>query len=142
MIRRPPRSTRTDTLFPYTTLFRSDFWNRHGKDVESWQQGGTTFYRVHGPLCSQFMVNQFVYFEGQMPLYAQVREVSGKTAVLATLRDYTHGKNNVWGITARNREQNFALNLLMNPDCDFVSLLGQRAEERRGGEEWVRKCRS
>src|SRR3546814_16552711 len=71
------------------------------------------------------MVNQFVYFEGQMPLYAQVREVSGKTAVLATLRDYTHGKNNVWGITARNREQNFALNLLMNPDCDFVSLLGQ-----------------
>src|SRR3546814_8401256 len=68
---------------------------------------------------------QFVYFEGQMPLYAQVREVSGKTAALATLRDYTHGKNNVWGITARNREQNFALNLLMNPDCDFVSLLGQ-----------------
>src|SRR3546814_2486398 len=71
------------------------------------------------------MVNQFVYFEGQMPLYAQVREVSGRSAVLATLRDYSHGKNNVWGITARNREQNFALNLLMNPDCDFVSLLGQ-----------------
>src|SRR3546814_20514900 len=29
MIRRPPRSTRTDTLFPYTTLFRS----RQGRDV-------------------------------------------------------------------------------------------------------------
>src|SRR3546814_13010752 len=28
MIRRPPRSTRTDTLFPYTTLFRSDFLDR------------------------------------------------------------------------------------------------------------------
>src|SRR3546814_7470123 len=26
MIRRPPRSTRTDTLFPYTTLFRSECW--------------------------------------------------------------------------------------------------------------------
>src|SRR3546814_2434014 len=26
MIRRPPRSTRTDTLFPYTTLFRSSLW--------------------------------------------------------------------------------------------------------------------
>src|SRR3546814_14446338 len=26
MIRRPPRSTRTDTLFPYTTLFRSKAW--------------------------------------------------------------------------------------------------------------------
>src|SRR3546814_14332937 len=60
-----------------------------------------------------------------MPLQAQVKEVNGRSAVLATLRDYSHGKNNVWGITARNREQNFALNLLMNPDCDFVSLLGQ-----------------
>src|SRR3546814_3233322 len=30
MIRRPPRSTRTDTLFPYTTLFRSDPGGRHG----------------------------------------------------------------------------------------------------------------
>src|SRR3546814_8175895 len=28
MIRRPPRSTRTDTLFPYTTLFRSPSWPR------------------------------------------------------------------------------------------------------------------
>src|SRR3546814_1034485 len=28
MIRRPPRSTRTDTLFPYTTLFRSDSGSR------------------------------------------------------------------------------------------------------------------
>src|SRR3546814_5060556 len=29
MIRRPPRSTRTDTLFPYTTLFRSVVPHRH-----------------------------------------------------------------------------------------------------------------
>src|SRR5690606_1370399 len=89
------------------------------------QQGGTTYYRVKGPMCADFIVNEFVYLEGDLPLYAQVKEVSGKSAVLATLRDYSHGKNNVWGITARNREQNFALNLLMNPDCDFVSLLGQ-----------------
>src|SRR3546814_19451974 len=32
MIRRPPRSTRTDTLFPYTTLFRSFY----GIDVSQW----------------------------------------------------------------------------------------------------------
>src|SRR3546814_18712888 len=30
MILRPPRSTRTDTLFPYTTLFRSSAWNSSG----------------------------------------------------------------------------------------------------------------
>ncbi|MBJ7263711.1 MAG: PhoH family protein, partial [Burkholderiaceae bacterium] len=115
----------SDLLYSGITQLPEDFWNKHGKDIESWQQGGTTFYRIRGPLCSQFVVNQFVFLDGQMPLHAQVREVNGKTAVLATLRDYTHGKNNVWGITARNREQNFAMNLLMNPDCDFVSLLGQ-----------------
>src|SRR3546814_4219743 len=42
MIRRPPRSTRTDTLFPYTTLFRSSAWQdlgpRRGRSrrVPSW----------------------------------------------------------------------------------------------------------
>jgi len=115
----------SDLLYTGVLQLPDSFWNRHGKGVESWQQGGTTYYRITGPLCAQFVVNQFVYFEGSMPLYAQVKEVSGKSAVLATLRDYTHGKNNVWGITARNREQNFAFNLLMNPECDFVSLLGQ-----------------
>ncbi len=45
--------------------------------------------------------------------------------MLQTLKDYTHQKTNVWGITARNREQNFALNILMNPEIDFVTLLGQ-----------------
>ncbi len=115
----------SDLLYTGVLQLPENFWNKHGKGVESWQQGGITFYRLSGPLCSQFMVNQFVFFEGPMPLYAQVREVNGKTAVLATLRDYTHGKNNVWGVTSRNREQNFAMNLLMNPECDFVSLLGQ-----------------
>jgi len=115
----------SDLLYDGVMPLPENFWIKHGKDVESWQQGGTTYYRIKGPLCSEFIVNEFVYFEGELPLYAQVKEVSGKSAVLATLRDYSHGKNNVWGITARNREQNFALNLLMNPDCDFVSLLGQ-----------------
>ncbi len=115
----------SDLLYDGVLPLPENFWLKHGKDVESWQQGGTTFYRVKGPLCSDFLVNQFVYLDGELPLQAQVKEVSGKSAVLATLRDHSHGRNSVWGITARNREQNFALNLLMNPDCDFVSLLGQ-----------------
>lgn len=115
----------SDLLYTGILQLPDDFWDKHSKNMESWQQGGSTYYRITGPLCSQFAVNQFVYFEGSMPLYAQVKEVMGKTAVLQTLREYTHSKNNVWGITARNREQNFALNLLMNPECDFISLLGQ-----------------
>ena len=115
----------SDLLYDGVMPLPANFWAQHGKDVESWQQGGTTYYRIKGPLCSQLIVNEFVFLEGDMPLYAQVKEVTGKSALLATLRDYSHGKNNVWGVTAKNREQNFALNLLMNPDCDFVSLLGQ-----------------
>jgi len=86
---------------------------------------GRSFYRIRGPLCEKLLLNEFVYQEGERPLLATVKEMSEQTAVLETVRDYTHAKNNVWGITARNREQNFALNLLMNPDIDFVSLLGQ-----------------
>jgi len=72
------------------------------------------------------LVNQFVYLEtpGEAALYARVTEITGKSAVLRTLRDYTHAKNAVWGVTARNREQNFALNLLMDPECDFITLSG------------------
>ena len=117
----------TELLFSGMEELPADFWERHGKGMESWQQGGHTYYRLTGPLVPSLLINEFVYQEtpGAAPLYAQVKEINGRTAVLQTLKDYTHQKNNVWGITARNREQNFALNLLMNPDVDFVSLLGQ-----------------
>ncbi len=122
----------TDLLYSGIVQLPDDFWDKHGKDVESWQENkngsSATYYRVTGPLIPTLLVNQFVFLEpkdGQAPLYAQIKSINGKTAVLQTLRDYSHNKNNVWGITARNREQNFALNLLMNPEVDFVTLLGQ-----------------
>jgi PhoH-like ATPase len=115
----------TDLLYGGTQALPPDFWERHGKDMESWQQGGHTYYRVRGPLPPTFIVNEFVYLDDEKPFHAQVKEVSGRTAVLQTLKDYTHQRNNVWGVVARNREQNFAFNALMNPDIDFVTLLGQ-----------------
>jgi PhoH-like ATPase len=115
----------TDLLYTGVTALGADFWEHHGKDVESWKKDGRTYYRVKGPLVQKLLLNEFVHQEGERPLFAMVREIAGRTAVLETVRDYTHAKNNVWGITARNREQNFALNLLMNPDIDFVTLLGQ-----------------
>ncbi len=114
-----------DLLYAGSSALPADFWDTHSKDMESWQQGGFTYYRLSGPLVPGFSLNQFVYLDGAMPLVAQVRELNGRTAVLQTLRDFAHHKNAIWGITARNREQNFALNLLMNPEVDFVTLLGQ-----------------
>jgi PhoH-like ATPase len=115
-----------DLLYTGVRPLPKDFWDTHGRDVESWKKDGHTYYRVRGPLVSKLHVNEFVYDEtGDKPLYALVKETTGRIAVIETLRDYTHTKNSVWGITARNREQNFALNLLMNPAVDFVTLLGQ-----------------
>jgi len=115
-----------DVLYTGLRPLPRDFWNSHGKDMESWKKEGHTYYRVRGPLVPKLHVNEFVFDEsGERPLYALVKEAANRVAVLETLRDYTHTKNSVWGITARNREQNFALNLLMNPDVDFVTLLGQ-----------------
>lgn len=115
----------TDLLYTGMRELPDDFWETHGRDMQSWKDGGRTHYRVRGPLISELYVNELVYQEGETPLYAIVRKKDGALAQIETLIDYTHQKNNVWGIVARNREQNFALNLLMNPDIDFVSLLGQ-----------------
>ena len=119
-----------DLMYAGVMTLPADFWPKHGKDMESWadSKSGTMFYRVTGPSVNSMLVNQFVYQEnpdGSTPFYAQVKEINGKTALLQTLRDFSHQKNNVWSVTARNREQNFAMNLLMNPDVDFVTLLGQ-----------------
>ena len=115
-----------DLLYSGVLQLPPDFWTRQSKTVESWQSGSSTYYRVSGPAVASLYINQFVYFEspGEPSLYARVTEIRDKTAVLKTLKDFTHLKNGVWGVTARNREQNFALNLLMDPEIDFVTLAG------------------
>lgn len=115
-----------DLLYSGSIALPANFWTTHGKTVESWQQGAHTFYRITGPIVPSLLVNQFVYFEspGEPSLYARVTEIRDKTAVFKTLKDFTHLKNAVWGITTRNREQNFAMNLLMDPEIDFVTLTG------------------
>jgi PhoH-like ATPase len=115
-----------DLLYTGAMALPHDFWDKHGKTVESWQQGGHTFYRVTGPSVPNMLINQFVYFEapGEPTLFARVTEIRDRTAVLKTLKDYGHAKNAVWGVTTRNREQTFAMNLLMDPEVDLVTLAG------------------
>ena len=115
-----------DLLYSGSLALPLDFWTRQSKTIESWQQGIHTFYRITSPIVSSLLINQFVFFEspGEPPLYARVTEIQAKTAVLKTLKDYTHLKNSIWGVTMRNREQNFAMNLLMDPEVDFVTLAG------------------
>jgi PhoH-like ATPase len=115
-----------DLLYSGVLALPNDFWTRQSKTIESWQQGSYNFYRITGPIVTSLLINQFVFFEapGEPPLYARVTEIRAKTAVLKTLKDFNHLKNAVWGVTTRNREQNFAMNLLMDPEVDFVTLAG------------------
>ena len=114
-----------DLLYRGMQALPEDFWETQTHGLESWTQENRTRYRIRGALCAKLLINEFVHLDTPEPFSAIVREISGNCAVLETLIDYTHPKHNVWGITARNREQNFALNLLMDPEIDFVSLLGQ-----------------
>ena len=115
-----------ELLYNGILMLPADFWDTQEDDIESWQEGAHTYYRVQGPLTQQMLINQFVYFEqpGETSLYTRVTEIRGNTAVLKTLRDHTHPKHAAWGVTARNREQNFAMNLLLDPEIDFVTLTG------------------
>ncbi|HEX7045364.1 MAG TPA: PhoH family protein [Burkholderiales bacterium] len=116
-----------DANLLYTGVDRlnGDFWEQHSRDMESWKEEGRTFYRIRGPRARSWFPNQFIYTEDDPSFEAVVRRVEGDAAIIEVVKDYTHEKHKVWGINARNREQNFALNLLMDPDIDFVTLLGQ-----------------
>lgn len=103
-----------------------DFWENHGKALESWQEEGRAFYRVQGPRTTDWYVNLCVFIEGATPFSGIVRKMDADgSAVVESAINFQHERQAVWGITARNREQSFALNHLMNPDVDFVTLLGQ-----------------
>jgi PhoH-like ATPase len=113
-----------DLLDSGTRAVSEDFWQRHGEKMRSWKEGGRTLYELRGPDVAEWRVNQFIYEESDQGIEAMVRSVEGDTARLELVQDYRSSKHSVWGITARNREQNFALNLLLDPAIDLVTILG------------------
>ncbi|MGD8514345.1 MAG: PhoH family protein [Granulosicoccaceae bacterium] len=110
-------------LFTGVEELPADFWETHDKEMDSWQEEGRTFYRLQGPLTGDWYPNECLTIPDGFN--AIVREVDEDSATIEHARDYTQHSNAVWGVTARNSEQSFALNLLMDPDVDLVTLLGQ-----------------
>lgn len=113
-----------DLLYTGALDLPADFWDQHGKEISCWQENGRTRYTVRGSLAGQCFPNQFVCHQNHGNLEAIVRRIEGQEATIEQVIDYRVARNAVWGITARNREQNFALNLLLDPSVDFVTLLG------------------
>ncbi|MDR9436038.1 MAG: PhoH family protein [Thiohalophilus sp.] len=115
-----------DLLYTGHYELEKAFWDRHAREMESWIEEGRTFYRLKGPDIENWSPSEFLFSnQDNTPFDAIVRRIEGDDgAVIETVRDYRNPNHAVWGINARNREQNYALNLLTDPDIDFVSLLG------------------
>ncbi len=105
-------------------VLAADFWETHGKDIESWQENGKTYYRVTGPYITQWFPNDCLTMENDENFRAVVRHCNADHAIIQMAKDYSNPKHAIWGITARNTEQSFALNLLMDPSVAFISLQG------------------
>lgn len=107
----------------------ADFWNTHSKEIYATKGiGGRTFFRIKGPEVVNWYLNQCIYAvneknEENFEAIVRNKEYSD-VAIVELARNYRAPHPGVWNIVARNLEQNFALNLLLNPDIDFVSLVG------------------
>jgi PhoH-like ATPase len=114
----------SDVLYSGMAALPADFWESHSRDMRSWKEAERTYYEISGPAVREWQPNQGLFEDTPQGIEGIVRRISGDTATIELLRDYRNERHSVWGITARNREQNFALNLLMDPEIDFVSVLG------------------
>jgi len=113
-----------DVLYTGCAKLPADFWEQHGRDIRSWKEADRTWYELSGPAVADWHVNEFVYEDSAAGIEALVRRKQQGTATLELVRDFRSDRHSVWGVTARNREQNFALNLLMDPEIDCVTILG------------------
>jgi PhoH-like ATPase len=113
-----------DLLYSGVEVMADGFWEKYGKDLESWQEGPASYYRINGKPVQDCYPNQCLYSKDIENFELRVKECREDTTTLIVATDHRMERHSVWGITARNREQNFALNLLMDPEVDMVTLLG------------------
>ena len=111
-----------DLLFSGSRQLADDFWEAHSDQIKSWQEEGKAYYEVGNVNGEDWYPNQFVYIDENFE--AIVRQKKDDSCLIEVCHNYYGNRHAVWGITALNREQNFALNLLMDPEIDFVTLCG------------------
>lgn len=112
----------TELLYTGTAELENQFWQTL-RSVHTEKESADA-YTMPATHTDTYYPNQFLY-AAQNSVAAVMVHHSADATVLKTIKDYTQTANSVWGIHARNREQNFALNLLVDPQIDFVTLLGQ-----------------
>ena len=111
-------------LYTGTRALPANFWEQQGDDLKCWQEDALTLYSLPVSKFERFYANEFLYSAGDDGLELVARRIEASRVILERTRDYRQQRHAVWGLTARNREQSFALNLLLDPEIDFVTLLG------------------
>lgn len=116
----------SDMLYTGKIELEADFWESIGEGLRSWQENDATNYAFETDHPERFVVNACLTVKGDDNFMALVTGIKGREVTMRLMRDFRKGgRFKVWGINARNREQNMALNLLMDPEIDFVTILGQ-----------------
>jgi len=114
-----------DLLYTGLNKLPDNFWESHTENLDSWQDGEKTYYKINGkPVEEDCYPYQCLYSETGDNFEAMVATVEDDQTTLSLATNYHGGHSSVWGIHARNREQNFALNMMMDPEVDLVTLLG------------------
>ena len=102
-------------------------WTAMAEDMSVTDSAAGSHYRVKWPEhLTPPCVNGFVVLPGEREQALRCTEVEEDGHVhLHDIRSYRTERHAVWGIQARNLEQNMAMNLLMDADLDMVTLLGR-----------------
>ena len=111
-------------LYRGVSALKDNLWSRYRNEIKCWTDDGTSFYGIPIDAIKACVPNECLYLDGEENLELIVQTIEQNQVIMREVRDFRTGGNTVWGINARNREQNFALNLLLDPDVEFVSLVG------------------
>lgn len=115
-----------DVSLLYAGVYRvpDGYWEARIAAGGARQESGPSSLAVDEAEAAEWFPNQCLHPGGPAGAGVVVRRIEDGRAVLEPVHDYRGGGGAVWGVSARNVEQNFALNLLMDPDIDFVTLIG------------------
>jgi len=113
-----------DLLYTGINKLPDGFWETKSDALTSWQEDMRSLYKIQGQPLEECYPYQSLYSEEGTGFEALVITTSEESTTLVHAIDYRESKKSVWGINTKNREQNFALNLLMDPDVDLVTILG------------------
>ncbi len=118
-----------DSAHVYTgfEIMEDTFWE-DSTDVKSYKEDGRTIWELKNKKCNHLYPNQFIKVPGRGngDMWLRIIErLENGTIALSSIVEYSTLKNNVWGINARNPEQNMVLNLLLDENVDFITILGR-----------------